>query len=163
MTKYIDEHLELKQYSYNAIQVLKHSPIPSKKWFYNDLKGETISSKDYNDIALKYKNLYDLLKDYNNLDVKPGVEATKKLCNFFQSLNLDMHKDGISIPGLTLKYFWQTKDQDCEFQLFKGNEELYEKYRDNLDDDNKVEPLRTIKMLKCILFRSYFLRITRFI
>jgi hypothetical protein len=35
------------------------------------------------------------LKDYNNLDVKPGVEATKKLGNFFKSLNLDIHKDGI--------------------------------------------------------------------
>ncbi len=43
-----------------------------------------------------------------------------------------MHKDGISIPGLTLKYLWNTKDKECEFQLFKGNEELYQKYRDNL-------------------------------
>ncbi|OAJ41901.1 hypothetical protein BDEG_25431 [Batrachochytrium dendrobatidis JEL423] len=103
LTKYADEHPELKQYSGNVIQLLKHSPIPSKKWFYNGLK-----------------------------DVKPGVEATKKLCNFFQSLNLDMHKDGISIPGLTLKYLWNTKDHECEFQLFKGNEELYQKYRDNL-------------------------------
>jgi hypothetical protein len=76
--------------------------------------------------------LYDLLKDYNNLDVKPGVEATKKLGSFFQSLNVDMHKDGISIPGLTLKYLWQTKQIDSDFQLFKGNEELYQKYRDNL-------------------------------
>ncbi|EGF80776.1 hypothetical protein BATDEDRAFT_24655 [Batrachochytrium dendrobatidis JAM81] len=103
LTKYADEHPELKQYSGNVIQLLKHSPIPSKKWFYNGLK-----------------------------DVKPGVEATKKLCNFFQSLNLDMHKDGISIPGLTLKYLWNTKANECEFQLFKGNEELYQKYRDNL-------------------------------
>ncbi len=60
------------------------------------------------------------------------MEATKKLCNFFNSLNLDMHKDGISIPGLTLKYLWNTKDKECEFQLFKANEELYQKYRDNL-------------------------------
>ena len=72
------------------------------------------------------------MRDYNNLDVKPGVEATKKLGNFFQSLNLDIHKDGISVPGLTLKYLWHTKQKDCEFQLFKGNEDLYQKYRDNL-------------------------------
>lgn len=71
--------------------------------------------------------------DYNNLDVKPGVEATKKLCHFFQSLNLDMHKDGISIPGLTLKYIsLEHKRQELRVQLFKGNEELYQKYRDNL-------------------------------
>jgi hypothetical protein len=41
------------------------------------LKGEVILAKDYNEIVCKYTNLYDLLKDYNNLDVKPGVEATK--------------------------------------------------------------------------------------
>jgi hypothetical protein len=63
------------------------------------------------------------------LDVRPGVEATKKLGHFFQTLNLDMHKDGISIPGLTLKYLWHVKDKDCEFQLFKANEEPYQKFR----------------------------------
>ena len=120
LTTYLGKHPELKPYSDNVIQVLKHSPIPSKKWFYNDLKSEAISAKDYNDIVSKYTNLFDLLKDYNNLDVKPGVEATKKLGNFFQSLNLDIHKDGISVPGLTLKYLWHTKQKDCEFQLFKG-------------------------------------------
>ncbi|OAJ39748.1 hypothetical protein BDEG_23574 [Batrachochytrium dendrobatidis JEL423] len=99
LTKYADEHPELKQYSGNVIQLLKHSPIPSKKWFYNGLK-----------------------------DVKPGVEATKKLCNFFQSLNLDMHKDGISIPGLTLKYLWNTKDH--EYNLAGGPSIVFHHYHE---------------------------------
>ncbi|OAJ32745.1 hypothetical protein BDEG_28630 [Batrachochytrium dendrobatidis JEL423] len=30
-------------------------------------------------MVFTHTNLYDLLNDYNNLDVKPGVEATKKL------------------------------------------------------------------------------------
>ncbi|EGF82114.1 hypothetical protein BATDEDRAFT_23425 [Batrachochytrium dendrobatidis JAM81] len=83
-------------------------------------------------MVFTHTNLYDLLNDYNNLDVKPGVEATKKLGNFFQSLNLDIHKNGIFVPRLTLKYLWHTKSKDCKFQLFKGNDELYHKYRDNL-------------------------------
>jgi hypothetical protein len=37
---FLGEHPDLKQYSDNVIQVLKHSPIPSKKWFCNDLKSE---------------------------------------------------------------------------------------------------------------------------
>ena len=49
LTKYLEDHPELNQYSDNVIQVLKHSPIPSKKWFYNDLKEEAISAKDYNE------------------------------------------------------------------------------------------------------------------
>lgn len=112
----------------NVIQVLRISPIPSKEWFYDELKRQSVSDKVYNDIQSRYINLYELLEDYNNMDVKPAVEATKKLSGFFQSLNLDIHKDGISIPGLTLKYLWQMKDNQCEFQLFKGNEELYQKY-----------------------------------
>ncbi|EGF76807.1 hypothetical protein BATDEDRAFT_28304 [Batrachochytrium dendrobatidis JAM81] len=83
-------------------------------------------------MVFTHTNLYDLLSDYNNLDVKPGVEATKKLGNFFQSLNLDIHKNGIFVPRLTLKYLWHTKSKDCKFQLFKGNDELYHKYKDNL-------------------------------
>ena len=38
LTKYLEDHPELKQYSDKVIQVLKNSPIPSKNWFYNDLK-----------------------------------------------------------------------------------------------------------------------------
>ena len=86
MAKYLEDHPDLKQYSDNVIQVLKHAPIPSKtkKWFYNDLKEESISAKDYNEITSKYMNLYDLLKDYNNLDVKPGVEATTTVKNCYK-------------------------------------------------------------------------------
>ncbi|EGF83698.1 hypothetical protein BATDEDRAFT_22600 [Batrachochytrium dendrobatidis JAM81] len=131
LSKYIDEHPDLTQYS-DIIQVLRNSHIPSKKWFYNNLKGESVSSNDYNEMVFTHTNLYDLLNDYNNLDAKPGVEATKKLGNFFQSLNLDIHKNGIFVPRLTLKYLWHTKSKDCKFQLFKGNDELYHKYRDNL-------------------------------
>ncbi|KAJ8329414.1 hypothetical protein O5D80_002429 [Batrachochytrium dendrobatidis] len=104
-----------------SFKFLKHSHIPSKKWFYNNLKGESVSSNDYNEMVFTHTNLCDLLIDYNNLDAKPGVEATKKLGNFFQSLNLDIHKNGIFVPRLTLKYLWHTKSKDCEFQLFKGN------------------------------------------
>lgn len=67
LTTYLGEHPKLEPYSDNVIQVLKHSPISSKKWFYNDLKGE--ATKDYNDIVSKYTNLFDLVKDYTNLDV----------------------------------------------------------------------------------------------
>ncbi|EGF81388.1 hypothetical protein BATDEDRAFT_23783 [Batrachochytrium dendrobatidis JAM81] len=121
-----------------SFKFLKHSHIPSKKWFYNNLKGESVSSNDYNEMVFTHTNLYDLLNDYNNLDVKPSVEATKKLGNFFQSLNLDIHKNSIFVPRLTLKYLWHTKSKDCEFQLFKGNEELYHKYRDDLKKTTRI-------------------------
>lgn len=81
---------------------------------------------------VKFRTLYDLLEFYNNCDVGPAVQATRKLAEFFKSLCLDIHKDGISISGLTIKYLWSTKESGCEFQLFKDNEELFFKYKDNL-------------------------------
>ncbi len=73
-----------------------------------------------------------MLKDYNNSDVQPAVEAIGKLSAMFSSLNLDIHKDAISIPGLSLKSLWSSKQPGVEFELFKDKEELYEMYRDNL-------------------------------
>lgn len=70
-------------------------------------------------------NLYVLLEQYNNQDVGPSREATKKLAEFFRDIKLDIHKDGLSISGLSLKYLWAVKDAGSEFKLFNGNEDLY--------------------------------------
>lgn len=132
INKYVKEYPNLSSYAGNVIDLLKNSSIPRKKWFDNDLKGTAISQKLYDEVCSRFNNLYDLLQSYNNCDVKPAIQATKSLADFFKSLKLDIHKDGISISGLTLKYLWMTKEPDCDFQLFRGNEELYHKYKDNL-------------------------------
>jgi hypothetical protein len=127
------EHPNLSQYKDNVTMLLKHSAIPDRKWSTNDLNQKLeINEKEHADIKAKYSNLYELLVEYNNNDVLPTVEATKKLLKFFKDIKLDMHKDGISIPGLTLKYMWKLKESESKFQLFKDKEELYHKYKDNL-------------------------------
>lgn len=65
-------------------------------------------------------------------DVTPAIEAMTKLNKFFKEKGLDMHKDGISISGLTLKYLWNVKDPNANFRLFKDHVDLHKKYRDNL-------------------------------
>jgi hypothetical protein len=111
---------------------LKESTIPDRKWFYNRLNSTQIDEQIYLSIKNKYSTVYELLEDYNNQDVVPAIQATKKLVKFFKDIDLDVHKDGISISGLSLKYLWKVKDEEAEFRLFKGNEELYHKYRSNL-------------------------------
>ena len=59
------------------IELLKHSSIPSKYWFHNELKGTAISNDVYKEIRNDFDNLYDMLEHYNNCDVKPTVEAPK--------------------------------------------------------------------------------------
>jgi hypothetical protein len=131
LEEYLEEHPYLLEWKNNVIEILK-SKIPDKCWFYNDLKGQAVDDQVYNDILAKYDNLYVLLEQYNNQDVGPSREATKKLAEFFREIKLDIHKDGLSISGLSLKYLWSVKDSGSEFELFNGNEDLYHLYRNNL-------------------------------
>lgn len=132
VSQYIKENPHLKHLQHNVIHLLKESPIPERRWFFNDLTNTSLEIERYNEIKSKYNNIYDLLVDYNNNDVVPAVEATKKLVEFFKKINLDIHKSGISISGLALKYLWSVKDEDADFHLFKGDEDLYYKFRQNL-------------------------------
>jgi G:T-mismatch repair DNA endonuclease (very short patch repair protein) len=136
MFKYFKENPSLMQHKGNAIEILRNSKIPHKDWFANDMTNQKIEITDYLKIQDNYRNLYELLKDYNNSDVQPAVEAIRKLSAMFSSLNLDIHKDAISIPGLSLKCLWSSKQPGIEFKLFKDKEELYEMYRNNLVGSN---------------------------
>jgi hypothetical protein len=93
------------------------------------LKRQKLDDAVYKEIKSKYNTVYELLKDYNNQDTFPAIETMNKLSKFFKNIGLDMHKEAISISGLALRYLWKVKDEDAEFQLFKGFEELYYKYK----------------------------------
>ena len=46
------------------------------------------------------KTFADRLKDYNNLDVAPGLEASEKMVNFYLNKEIDIFKETVSIPGV---------------------------------------------------------------
>ena len=46
----------------------------------------------------------DWLRYYNNLDVKPGLEALEKTARFYTEKGLDIFKDAVSISGVSLTY-----------------------------------------------------------
>ena len=46
----------------------------------------------------------DWLRYYNNLDVAPGLEALQKKRNFYTEKGIDILKDAVSIPGVSLHY-----------------------------------------------------------
>ena len=50
------------------------------------------------------KTFKDFLEWYNNLDVIPFVEVIEKMKVFYKNKKLDLFKDGVSLPGLVLKY-----------------------------------------------------------
>ena len=46
----------------------------------------------------------DWLRYYNNLDVAPGLEALEKMRAFYTEKGIDILKDAVSLPGLSLHY-----------------------------------------------------------
>jgi len=46
----------------------------------------------------------DWLRDYNDHDVAPGLEALQKMRNFYTEKGVDMLKDTVSLPGVSMHY-----------------------------------------------------------
>ena len=68
----------------------------------------------------------DFLVWYNNLNVVPFLEAVEKMSQFWQERKIDMFKDGISVPGLTLTYLFSFLSNQTYFRLFdQANSDLY--------------------------------------
>ena len=74
----------------------------------------------------------DFLVWYNNLDVVPFIEAFEKMSQFWRERKIDIFKDGISVPGLTLKYLFSYLSPQTYFILLdQANSDLYHLIKDN--------------------------------
>ena len=74
----------------------------------------------------------DFLIYYNDVDVKPFIQAVEKVLDFWRERDINMCKDGVSVPGLTMKYLFSNLDEETYFSLFDGkNQDLYELFKDN--------------------------------
>lgn len=55
---------------------------------------------------IKLVDFPDFLEWYNNLDVAPFLKVIEKQVAFYAEHRIDMFKDGISVPGLTMKFLF---------------------------------------------------------
>ena len=60
----------------------------------------------------------DFLIWYNNLDVQPFCEALENMSAFWKDKKIDMLRQGISIPGVTLMYLFTSLESGIFFSLF---------------------------------------------
>ena len=75
----------------------------------------------------------DFLIWYNNRDVQPFVEAVEKMINFYRERGIDMFRDGISVPGLILKYLMNSTPNLTNFSLIhKKDSDLFQTMKRNL-------------------------------
>ena len=73
----------------------------------------------------------ELLTWYNNKDFEPMLEAIDKMFQFNHNIRIDMLKDGISVPGLVLKYMFQ--DLPDYFTVpDEKNKDMYDLYKTSI-------------------------------
>ena len=88
----------------DGIGKLEDSALPPQEAFYSRLKNEGISDEDYARCQAVWrdngmKTMHDFLVWYNNRDVVPFLDAIDKQFAFYKQQNIDMFKDGVSVPG----------------------------------------------------------------
>ena len=122
----------------NCLQKLEEHALRPKQAFYSRLKNENISDEDYTYYQRVWrdnnmKTMRDFLEGYNNRDVGPFLEAIAMQFDFYRQREIDMFKDGISVPGLTLLYLFNDLPPEMYFTVFnETNKDLHKLLKDNI-------------------------------
>ncbi|KAL8570241.1 hypothetical protein ACOMHN_029941 [Nucella lapillus] len=105
-----------------SLDKLQETSLPPHSAFHSSLKNTNITEEEYRQCQSAWAehnmtSLKDFLVWYNNKDVVPFLQALQTQIAMYSSLNIDLLKDGISVPGITLKYLFQTLPFDVYFSL----------------------------------------------
>ena len=112
--------------------------LPPQSAFFSRLKNEGISNDDYARCQAVWRDngmetMRDYLIWYNNRDVTPFLEAISKQFAFYCDRDIDMFKDGISVPGLSLLHLFNDLPNDTFFTIFnQTNSDLHKLVKDNI-------------------------------
>ncbi|GFO23695.1 hypothetical protein PoB_005020000 [Plakobranchus ocellatus] len=132
----VEEQKGFIPYEYiTSLEKLEETSLPPREAFYSSLRNSELSQQNYDYLCQVWRdngmrNLRDLLVWYNNKDTRPFIEALEKQCEFYKTLGLDMLKDAVSVPGLTLRYLFKTMPQNHFFSLIREKDkDLHEELR----------------------------------
>ena len=95
---------------FNTPEKLDFRGLPKYEDWYSKLKGGYVLTRDeWEGCQRLFKEngmctFADWLRYYNNLDVAPGLEALEKMRAFYTDKGIDILKDAVSIPGVSLHY-----------------------------------------------------------
>ena len=120
------------------LRKLDDQALPTQTAFFSQLKNEGISDTDYAECqAVWCDNQMTTMRDYliwyNNRDVTPFLEAISKQFAFYRDRDIDMFKDGISVPGLSLLHLFNDLPPNTFFTIFnQTNSDLHKLVKDNI-------------------------------
>ena len=122
----------------DGIGKLEDRALPPQAAFFSQLKNEGISDTDYAACQAVWGDnqmttMRDYLIWYNNRDVTPFLDAIAKQAAFYRDRHIDMFKDGISVPGLSLLHLFNDLPNDTNFVTFnRTNSDLHKLVKDNI-------------------------------
>ena len=122
----------------DRLEKLDDTVLPPKEAFFSRLKNEGISDEDYVSCQEAWcdngmSTLRDFLVWYNNRDVVPFLQAVDRQFDFYQQRGIDMFKQGISVPGLTLLYLFNDLPEKTYFTIFnEKHKDLHDLVKDNI-------------------------------
>jgi len=105
--------------------------LPEYEAWYSKLKGGyVLTQKEWEGCQLLFKEkgmriFADWLRYYNNLDVAPGLKALKKMKSFYTERGIDILKDAVSLPGVSLHYLLRGAIERGA-DLYSPSKEAYE-------------------------------------
>ena len=95
---------------FDSFEKLNHIGPVKYEEFYSSLKGGiTISQEEYQNFCDEFHKrgcvtMKDWLKEYNLADVEPFIEALEKTRENYYPDEIDLLKDAVSIPGISMTY-----------------------------------------------------------
>ena len=95
---------------FDSFEKLNHKGPVKYEEFYSSLKGGiTISQEEYQNFCDEFRKrgcetMKDWLKEYNLADVTPFIEALEKTREQYYPDEIDLLKDAVSIPGISMTY-----------------------------------------------------------
>ena len=122
---------------FDGLDELNETSLPPHAAFYLSLKNTNITEQEYEYCQQVWEEnnmqtFEDFLVWYNNLGVVPFIEAVEKMSQLWRERKIHMFKDGISVPGLTLKYLFSYLSPQTYFSLFdQANSDLYHLIKKN--------------------------------
>ena len=116
---------------FDTPEKLDHPGLPDYPAWYSRLKGGYVLARDEWEGCqrlFKQKGMPTFavwLRYYNNLDVAPGLGALERMRAFYTEKGIDILKDAVSIPGVSLHYLLRGSVERGA-GLYSSGKEAYE-------------------------------------
>ena len=106
--------------------------LPYRCWFSQLKNIFTLTPNEYDECKRVFQErgmqtFGDCLKYYNNLDVTPFLETLEKIKAFYTNLGVDIFKDAVSLPGVSMQYILRRTLRGSNApELYAPSSEAYE-------------------------------------